>query len=289
MKTIKNSFILLGLIVLPLYGLTWQLTRTDKIEIPLTFIQGRPVIAVVINGKGPYKFVFDTGKMGDEIATDQGLVDQFNFKVVDSLLMGDPTKKNSIVLPVVNIPFITISNLKILNVKAAINPHAMPQINGVIGLSFFKDYLVTLDLGRHVLILEKGELGIADNRYVINYVNMMGIPDVKIKIGKQFIDAHLDCGNSRADVVVPESLAKRLTFISGVISTGKAKTMFNEVEMKQVKINEDLEIGPYKFPQPVINFPAFGNFVNLGNGFLKQFVITFDQKNKRLKLIKTTH
>jgi hypothetical protein len=37
---------------------------TPKISVPLTFVGGRPVVDVNINGKGPYRFIFDTGAAG---------------------------------------------------------------------------------------------------------------------------------------------------------------------------------------------------------------------------------
>jgi hypothetical protein len=260
---------------------------SEKLEIPLISIQGRPVLEMYVNGKGPFKFIFDTGKMGDELATDMSVTGQFNFKVVDSLRMGDPSGQHDIILPVVQIPEVMIGSLKINNVRATINPRRMPGVNGIIGLAFFKDYLVTLDLSQNKMILAQGELAVPDGTVIVPYENMMGIPKVQLTMGGITADAHIDCGNARAGIVVPQSLADRLTFNATPVVSGMARTPFNEVQMMQGQMKGKLVLGSYSFDNPSISFPTFGSFVNLGDQFLRQFIFTFDQKNQRMKILKS--
>jgi hypothetical protein len=282
---IMKKVILLFVFMLGIH-LAGEAQKVVKLEIPLTFVNGRPVLEMYVNGKGPFRFIFDTGKMGDQITTDASVASQFNFKVIDSLRMGDPSGQHDVILPVVQIPEVNIGGLKIRNVNAAVNPRVLPGVNGVLGLSFFKDYLVTLDLSHSKITLIQGELPIPDGKTILAYESMMGIPQLKVTIGDLMTDAHIDCGNSRAAVILPQAIADKLKFIKPPVGAGIARTQFNDIEIKEGTIKDTMRIGSYSFEKLVVSFPAFGNAVNLGEQFLSQFIITFDQKNQRMKLIK---
>jgi hypothetical protein len=278
--------VLLSLMLIPVFVFSQKKSPSAKTIIPLKTVDGHSVFTMMINGKGPYLFVFDTGKMGEEIDISQDIEKTFQLEVVDTLLIGDPTGKNNIQLPIVSIPSVSIDSLSFINIKASVNPHLSNGVSGIVGLLFFKDFLLTLDLFHHQLILEEAEPGLTPDGNTIRYNSMMGIPVIQISIGSHNTEAQLDCGNARASIVVPEALARQLTFTGKASNMGKAKTMFNEVDMKQVKIGESLHFGPYTISQPLISFPSFGNFVNLGSDFLKDFLISFDQKNQLIKLLK---
>jgi hypothetical protein len=282
----KIYCLLWSLMLIPFFVFSQKKTPSLKTNISLKMVEGLPVFTMMIIGKGPYNFVFDTGKMGEEIDISKDIENVFQFEVVDTLLIGDPTGKNSVLLPIVSIPSVSIDRLSLVNVKASVDAHLPTGVNGVVGLLFFKDFLLTLDLFHHQLILMDPEPGLRLGRNTIAYTSMMGIPVIQISIGSHNMDAQLDCGNTSASIVIPEELAKQLEFMSQVSEIGKAKTMFNEVDMKQVKIDENLHFGPYIIKQPVISFPSFGNFVNLGSNFLREFLISIDQKNQRIKMIK---
>src|SRR5262245_22904499 len=50
--------------------------RADEARVPLTFVGGRPVVEARINGKGPFRFYFDTGAsgpvLGQKLAAEMG-------------------------------------------------------------------------------------------------------------------------------------------------------------------------------------------------------------------------
>ena len=276
------------IILLPFFVLGQQKMPYEKITLPLETVDGRPVFSMMINGKGPYHFLFDTGKMGSEININKDIENDFQFDVIDSLILGDPTGKNNMLLPIVYIPSVSVGSVSIVNVRAVVDAHLPGNVSGVVGLLFFKDFLLTLDLLQNQLILRKPNQVLAFDSNTVHYKSMMGIPVLNIQVGSHKIEAQLDCGNSKATIVIPESLAKNLTFIGKPSDMGIGNSMFNEVEMKEVKIKESLHIGPYKIDQPLISFPSFWQFCQPGKYFLRHFRISFDQKKQLIKLIKTS-
>jgi hypothetical protein len=65
---------------------------------------------------------------------------------------------------------------------------------------------------------------------------------------------------------------------------GRARSATGEMEIKQVELNDVIKLGRHEFPGATIVFPALGDLANVGLKALSQFVITFDQKNGRLRL-----
>jgi hypothetical protein len=95
----------------------------------------------------------------------------------------------------------------------------------------------------------------------------------------------LDSGNIRA-IDLPASLVTRLPLASYPILVGKGGSVSGEFELKQVRLQDTLTIGGYQFPQPTITFTDVYDEINIGSSLLREFVITFDQKNHRVRFVK---
>jgi hypothetical protein len=50
-----------------------------------------------------------------------------------------------------------------------------------------------------------------------------------------------------------------------------------------VQLRDAINIGHFSFPQATVQFPALSD-TNVGFKVLRDFVVTFDQKNRRMKL-----
>jgi hypothetical protein len=84
--------------------------------------------------------------------------------------------------------------------------------------------------------------------------------------------------------IIPTSLVEKLTLGSQPVVVGRARTVSNEVEIKEARFKDSIKLGRFEFPQPTITFPALADESNIGLKILREFSLTFDQKNKRLKL-----
>jgi len=54
------------------------------------------------------------------------------------------------------------------------------------------------------------------------------------------------------------------------------------MEIKQAQLRDTIHIGSFDYPQATITFPALSD-TNVGFKILREFALTFDQKNKRMK------
>ena len=60
-------------------------------------------------------------------------------------------------------------------------------------------------------------------------------------------------------------------------------TISNTIEIKEAQLKDTISFGHFEFKQPKVIYPSLRN-ANIGSKLLQEFSITFDQKNKRLKL-----
>lgn len=158
------------------------------------------------------------------------------------------------------------------------------EVDGILGLNFLADYLVTLDFPAKKLRLEKGQLPESDNAEVLDYKNAAGIAEVELSIGDKKIKARLDTGNAIGAFVLPTAFAEKLTFAGEPRVIGRARSASGEMEIKQVQLKDVIRLGRYEFPDATIVYPALGEIGNVGVKTLSQFGVTFDQKNERLRL-----
>jgi hypothetical protein len=160
----------------------------------------------------------------------------------------------------------------------------LPHIDGILGFNLFSDYLLTLDYPGKRVRVERGELPNADGVQILNFENPRGIPVVELNVGSHKIKAHIDSGNTIAAFVLPTSLVEKLTLASEPRVVGRARTVSNDVEIKEARLKDTIRLGRFEFGEPTIVFPAISNDANIGSNLLREFAITFDQKNKRLRI-----
>ena len=286
MKTMRNSILIAIFILACAFGSFAQ--NPAKVDLEMKFRGVMPAIEVMVNGQGPFFFALDTGAQGGGRA-DSSLVEKLKLPVVRKMETGDPSGINNQVFDVVKIETLTVGsiqlkNLEVLSRNYNIYPN-LPKIDGILGLEFFKDYLVTLDYPAKRVRFEKGELPKENGKDILSFENPRGVPVVELSVGNQKIKAHIDSGNIVGRFILPAAVTEKLTFMEPPIVVGKARTVANEVEIKQGKLKDSIRLGGFEFAEPTISFPSQRE-ANIGSKLLSDFSITFDQKNKRLQLKK---
>ena len=257
------------------------------IEIPLRIEGGMPVIELMVNGKGPFLFVFDTGAEGGP-RLDSSLMEKLGLKPSGQMKDGDPSGRSPRLADTVKLDSLEVGGLRFAGIDGTSknyknSPRPFPA-DGIIGLALFKDYLLTLDYPAKVVRLSRGELPKADGAEILDYQVEHGVPSVELKVGTTKIMAHLDCGNMIGAFVFPTSFVEQLTQASEPKVVGRARSASGDMEIKQVQITEIVRLGRHEFPNATITFPALGDIGNVGARILSQFAVIFDQRNQRVRL-----
>jgi Aspartyl protease len=254
--------------------------------VPMTFQGPVPVVEAMINGKGPFRFTIDTGAQMKAVV-DTSVVTQLKLQPNGQIRGGDPSGRNARVFETVLLDSLLLGqvefrNVTILSQEPRLGPNA-PRVDGVLGFSLFSEYLLTLDYPRKELRLSRGELAAANGVDILPFENPRVIPIVEVSIGDSKMKAHIDSGNMVGGFILPTALVGKLALASQPITVGRARTVSNEVEIQEARLRDTIKLGSFEFRQPTITFPSIAGEVNIGIKTLRDFTVTFDQKNKRVK------
>ena len=248
---------------------------------------GMPTVEVMVNGQGPFVFGIDTGAQGGS-RIDTSLVEKLALKASGEVQATDGSGRNPQMAQLFKLESVTLGNLKFSDVTAGArnfkNSPRPLKIDGILGLSVFSEYLVSLDFPAKLLRVEKGELPKADGAEILDYKSQGGIPLLELTVGNTRINAHLDSGNSIGAFVLPTAFVEKLTQASEPKVVGRARSASGDMEIKQVQIKEVVRLGRHEFPDATVTYPALSDIGNVGVKTLNQFVVTFDQQHERVRL-----
>jgi len=245
-----------------------------------------PVVEVKLNGQGPFAFMIDTGA-GMQADIDTSVAARLKLLPTGTAINGDPSGENDRPVDTARIDSITFGGAEFRDVTAVVRPQRItkdyPDVDGILGFALFTDYLLTLDYPAMQVRLARGTLPAANGGDILDFEIENRIPVIEVAIGKLRVRAHVDSGNFVAGFLLPEEIVEQLRLLSPPVTVGRARSVSNQIEMKQAQLRDTIQIGRFDYPQARITFPALSD-TNVGFKVLSEFALTFDQKNRRLKL-----
>jgi predicted aspartyl protease len=262
-------------------------SHTARLELS----HGKPFVMVIVNGKGPFRFVIDTGTGGQAFLT-TALANQLGLTETGHIRLSDPSGKGSQRVPMVLIHSLQVAGVEFSGIKAVVHNLSDEDgfCQGLLGFVLFRDYLLTLDYPNRRMLLTSGELTPDGEQSVLPFHMPDGIPLISLAIGNTRIDAQLDSGG--AGLSLPEEFAARLKFSSTPSSFSNANSLSTRFQIKAAQLASDVHLGAYTFKRPFIEInPAFP-LANFGSCPMQSFSLTFDQKNTLVRFAanhKTLH
>ena len=253
---------------------------------PLKFRGLMPVVEVRLNGQGPFAFMIDTGA-GMQADIDTAVAEQLRLQPDGRVLNGDPSGENDRAVDTVTIGSLALGSVEFRRVTAVVRPQRItkdyPAVDGILGFALFNDYLLTLDYKAMQVRLARGSLPAANGVDILNFEIENRIPIVELAVGRIRMKAHIDSGNFVAGFILPQDVVEQLQLLSQPVVIGRARSVSNQIELKQAQLKGTIRLGTFEFAQPSITFPALSE-TNIGFEILRDFTLTFDQKNRRVKL-----
>jgi len=282
----------LAILLLFVYASAAHAQDTTAAVMPLQMRGLMPVVEVTLNGQGPFFFMIDTGA-GMQADIDVSVAQRLNLRANGRVLSGDPSGVNDREVATATIDSIKIGSnrgIEFRDITAVVRAHRItkdyPDVDGILGFALFTDYLLTLDYPAMQVRLSRGVLSPANRTDILNFEIENRIPVIELAIGKMRVRAHVDSGNFVAGFILPEEIVEQLQLLSSPVTVGSARSVSNRIDLKQVQLRDTIRVGSFDFPQPLVQFPALSD-TNLGFKVLREFTVTFDQKNRRMKLERT--
>jgi aspartyl protease/PDZ domain-containing protein len=131
--------------------------------VPFTFEDNRIFVKCMINGQGPFDFVVDTG--GD-LTIDRAVAQRLQlYGTPAGSVSGAGSRKvpvSAIVVASVDIGRAHARNQQglILDLSQIRKGIGLPRLDGIVGYSMLKHYVVEVDMDRHVLVLSRARLNL---------------------------------------------------------------------------------------------------------------------------------
>jgi CubicO group peptidase (beta-lactamase class C family)/predicted aspartyl protease len=255
-----------------------------NVQLPMDLTGHVPIIEAKVNGKGPFRFQVDTG-FGGMIEVTAAIAQKLALPMIGESIGGDPSGKNQRTMRLYSAESVDVGEAHFGQVEVSEGSPHFEGIDGVIGLQLFKSLIVTFDYPKGRFEVDGGALPPADGTKILTYRADRGVPNIDIDVAGQKVKTDIDSG-SPALVSIPLSLAKSLPLASEPQVVGHGRTVGNEFAIYSASMKGDVHIGGITLTDPRIDFVDLFPVGNIGFAFLKDYVVTFDPANHRVRFNK---
>lgn len=248
-----------------------RITRLDSavVNVPMLGTKTLPLVEAHLNGKGPYRLLVDSAAN----------VTLLQMRVADEL-------KLPVLRPGEKSKLVSLANLQIGDAHfqdLVVGARSWDEkIDGVIGFNLFADCLLTMDYPRQRINLRQGTLPPANGKDIFTYGLDNRCPTLEIIIGTERLNILVDTGAAQG-VVIPDTLASKLKF-AGALVAGPDLSTFDTPKSRALlgRLSGDITIGSHIISEPTIH--VWNDVPVIGSGLFQDFILTFDQKNRTLKI-----
>jgi Aspartyl protease len=244
---------------------------------------GKPYVMVTINGRGPYRFIIDTGTGGDVLITPE-LARELALPATGKATLSDPSGEGSRKVPVVLIDTLELAGVQFTELEAVEHSFQSEagQTDGLLGFTLFRDYLLTLDFPGHRVRLDSGALIPDGEKTVLPFSLHAGVPVTLLRVGDQeAVEAQLDSGG--AGLEIPEQVATRLKYDVDPVPYAVGRSILTTFQIKAAKLGTDVKLGRFTFTHPAVQIHSAFPVANFGSWPMQGFAITFDQENQLVR------
>ncbi|MCD2257725.1 retropepsin-like aspartic protease [Psychroserpens luteolus] len=256
----------------------------NRVVIPVDISSRRPILDVTINGKGPYKFIFDTGSSTTVI--DERLSNEFSFKQVSTDTIGVQGSDNKLITQTVLVPKVSFPHTNIIkdvNMNV-LDLRSMLPIDGVLSGVFFEDYLVTMDYPKSKIILTNGTLN-KDDKDVTKIIENPNVLSYNLIVDGIIVEAHLDTG-SPGGFSLPYALKDKLNLKGEMREGTLISTPAASFKPWHAELLGTIQLGELNYENPDIVLVENFEYANFGYTIIKDLKITIDRTNNLIRFEK---
>ncbi len=257
-------------------------------SVPIDLIDNHVYLDVTLNGKGPYRFVFDTGgsnlidpavaneikAAGSGLAQDSGTgaaTEASSYAVVDSLKVGNAVLRHQVFF--------------VEPIRKGFGVASGERVDGLIGFEVLARFTTTFDYARQTLTLTMPGLAPASGSNLLPFVFIGTVPQIGCAIDGIPSQCTVDTGDSGSVNLYAPFIVSHPQVVppahSAVGVNGYGVGGGHNGFMGRLRL---LEVGGFRLPDLVAGYSTQqqGFFAspflaaNLGGGVWKRFTVTFD-------------
>ena len=278
--------------------------KNQAVEVPFDFYRNEIILQVKVSGKDSFNMLLDTGT--DPSAIDLSTAKQIGLKLDSVGRKGTGGGRSANLTYATELPLVEIGNLKAKNVEALaidlskIRERLDKPIGGILGHSLLNGRIVQIDYPKRVVrFYQKSPFPKAANRtdnsrpttLSFRYDDNILIDGVSVN-GKK-MTANFDTGSDAGFKLTPDAVSVLgLSDEVGKAEVSESVGYNGAVENRKGKL-KNVTIGGISVDEPLVLFFGKGMgrdkepwAINIGNAFLKDFVVTVDYRSKTVTLEK---
>jgi hypothetical protein len=258
-----------------------------EVVLPSRWIQGYCLVEAVVDGRGPFLFLLDTGSAATFVsprvaAGHEGEVGRFEpgtrgfgagevpFAIENGIAIGR--------LGVGTAEFrdmdAVVTDLRTMSRLFG------TELDGILGYPAFAQVLLTIDAAAEEVHLAAGELGPVDGAVVLALRDGL-LPEVDLRVGEATVPVVLDSGSRNA--IVLDRPPPGAVFASGPVPGRRGMTMGGIMERAQVaRLSGEAALGRHVIAEPVVLLQP--GMQTVGTGLLSRFRVTFDRLHGKVRL-----
>jgi PDZ domain/Aspartyl protease len=270
--------------------------NSTSASVPIDLIDNHVYLDAMLNGKGPYRFVFDTGG--------SNLIDPAVAKEIGASSSGRPQDSGT-GPATVSSSYALVDSLKIGNavlrhqvffvepVRQGFGMASGQRVDGLIGFEVLARFVTTFDYGSRILTFAMPGATPASGANVLHFVFLGTTPQIGCAIDGIPSQCTVDTGDSSsANLYVPFVQSHPQIVPAAHSSVGVNGIGVGGGHLGFMGRLSSLQVGRFRLPDLVAGFSTQeqGFFAspflaaNLGGGVWKRFTVTFDYGSETMAL-----
>ena len=267
------------------------ITRIDgPVSVPAEIAGHAMFVNVMVNGRGPFRFMVDTGcsftLVSTEVAEAVGAIvqDQDEEAIVAQNGLGDLTDVPRVALGTINlggvyfegVPAVVSDSLEKLSLIGG------GRVDGALGFPLFSDLFLGLDFPNHrVLLSSKWPQNVPTVRATLPVIERADVPVVQVRIQGKPVDVMIDTGANQA-LQLPVELASSFQW-KETPRMGPLVAVLGEVGREGIgRLAGDLELGSLQQVEPIAVISTGSPSIGLRS--LERFCVVFQRATNRVWL-----
>jgi hypothetical protein len=256
------------------------------VRLPMLFRGPEPALEVFINEQGPFVLALDTCGSGTALLSD-ALASRLALPEVGAAASSDGSGSRSTRLRLVALKSLRLGGASVVDLECAVRDQAPEQVSdgrpldGILGIALFSQCVLTLDFAARTITLANGALPEPDGKSVLALDPQQQVPCVSVVAAGQTVPARLDTGNLMS-VRLPFALMNQVPL--GPLTTATGRGLVGERAMSEGRLRAPLIVGKHEVSNPRVHFVESFETANLGSQLLRNFAVTIDMRNRRVRL-----
>ena len=276
--------------------------KEQVVEMPFDFYRNEIILQVKVNGKGPFNMMLDTGT--DPSGVDLTTARELGLKLhaLGKPATGGGTDTNltyQTEFPLVEIGDLAVKNVEALAIDLSkLSARLGRPLHGVLGHSLLNGRIVQIDYPKRLLrfythspFAKTAKHPNTANRTVLSFRYDDNVLVDEVLVNGKKVVANLDTGSDGNFKLTPAAVSD--LGLQGEYDRGRSTTTvgFNGVSQNREGQISNVTIGGITVDSPAVVFFGKGTgrdkkpwSINIGNLFLKDFVVTIDYRSKQITL-----